>query len=255
MNPLHDLSHLTPNLAVSKRDDMVSPGEEEAYFEIGRRALDLAMFAGRLCDKPHFQNILDLPCGHGRVMRWLRAQYDYATITGCDLDRDGVDFCAQQFGAQAVYSERDLTSLPFRDQFDFVWCGSLLTHLNTAAWLAALDCLIRWTSDCGVIMFSVQGRFFSSLLARGEHEFSDNADIETLLHNFSNTGTAFEPYFEDPDQQYGLSLVSPEYLTRVLQRYPNVIMRAYLEQAWGVQDVVILYKREGFYEPLLGTPA
>ena len=41
---------------------------------------------------------------------------------------------------------------------------------------------------------------------------------------------------------------------RTLQRYPNVIMRAYLEEAWGMQDIVILYKKAGYYEPVLGQP-
>jgi hypothetical protein len=29
-------------------------------------------------------------------------------------------------------------------------------------------------------------------------------------------------------------------------------VRAYLEQVWGIQDIVILYKKAGYYEPLLG---
>jgi hypothetical protein len=41
---------------------------------------------------------------------------------------------------------------------------------------------------------------------------------------------------------------------RTLQRYPDIIMRAYLEEAWGMQDVVILYKKAGHFEPLLGVP-
>jgi hypothetical protein len=31
-------------------------------------------------------------------------------------------------------------------------------------------------------------------------------------------------------------------------------MRAYLEEAWGMQDIVILYKKAGHYEPVLGVP-
>lgn len=247
---LNDLSQLHPDRTVSARDTMVSPGAEEQYFEIGRRALDLVMFSARLCDKPHYPEILDLPCGHGRVLRWLRAQYGYAKITACDLDRDSVDFCREQFGAVGVYSEPDLKRLPFGDQFDLVWCGSLLTHLRPDAWLDALDCLIRWTRDCGVIVFSTQGRFLATQLARGEGAFADNVDVGALLTSFKRHGHAFEPYYEDPARSYGISLTSPEYLGRVLQRYPNVILRAYLEQAWGVQDVTVLYKRAGYFEAM-----
>jgi len=252
MSHFNDLSRLQPNLAVSTKDTMLTPGAEAEYFEIGRRALDLVLFSAQLCDKPHYPDILDLPCGHGRVLRWLRAHYDYARITACDLDRDGVDFCRDQFGATGVYSQPDLRALPFSTQFDLVWCGSLLTHLAPAAWLAALDCLIRWTRDCGVIVFSTQGRFFATLLARGEAQFADDVDTSTLLENFQRQGQAFEPYFSDPIRRYGLTLTSPEFLARTLQSYPNIILRACLEQAWGVQDIVILYKKEGHLEPLLG---
>lgn len=250
MKLLHDLSHLRPNREISGRDTMVWPGAEEQYFSLGQRALDLVMFSGRLCDKPHYERILDLPCGHGRVLRWLRAQYDYAQITACDLERSGVDFCRDQFGATGVYSQTDLKALRFDAQFDLVWCGSLLTHLSPAAWHEAVDGLIRWTAECGVIVFSTQGRFFATQLARGEGGFADNVDIPALLGAFGREGHAFEPYYEDPTRQYGLAVTSPEYLGRVLQRYPNVIVRAYLEQAWGVQDVVILYKKAGYFEPL-----
>jgi SAM-dependent methyltransferase len=253
MTPLYDLTSLPASRAVSPRDTMVWPGAEEEYFNIGRRALELVMLSAQLCDKPHYPEILDLPCGHGRVLRWLRAHYGYANITACDLDRDGVDFCRDQFNATAVYSQTDLRALPFGPQFDLVWCGSLLTHLAPEAWLTALDCLIRWTRECGVIVFSTQGRYFSTLVARDQNAFANNVDAVALLEKFKRDGSAFEPYFEDPVGAYGLAVTSPEFIGRVLQRYPGVIVRAYLEQAWGVQDVVILYKASGHHEPLLGN--
>lgn len=251
MKPLYDLGHLQPNRAVSPQDTMVWPGMEEQYFDIGRRALELVMFSAQLCDKPHYPDILDLPCGYGRVLRWLRAHYDYARITACDLERNGVDFCRDQFGATGVYSQPDLRALPFQNQFDLVWCGSLLTHLPPAAWLTTLDCLIQWTRECGVIVFTTQGRFFTTLLARGQDNIAENIDKDSLLRNFSRDGNAFEPYFEEVEGRYGVAVTSPEYIGRVLQRYPNVIVRAYLEQAWGIQDVVILYKKAGYFEPQL----
>lgn len=41
---------------------------------------------------------------------------------------------------------------------------------------------------------------------------------------------------------------------RTLQRHPDIIMRAYLEEAWGMQDVIVLYKKAGHFKPLLGLP-
>ncbi len=231
---------------------MLSPGMEEQYFDIGRRALELVVLAGQVCEGARFQDILDLPCGHGRVLRWLRARYPEANLTACDLDHAGVDFCRDQFDATGVYSEPDLRALAFKDQFDLVWCGSLLTHLSPAAWLHALDCLIRATRDGGVIVFSIQGRFFTSLLARGQGNISENIDKAALLRNFSREGHAFEPYFEATDRNYGIAVTSPEAIGRLIQCYNGVVVRTYMERAWGIQDIVILHKREGYFEPLLG---
>jgi len=109
--PLYDFSPLQADRTIAPRDGMVAPEDPEQYFTLGRRALELIHFSSVLCNKPHYPAILDLPCGHGRVLRWLRAHYHYAKITACDLDHDGVDFCAKQFGATPVYSQRDLKQL------------------------------------------------------------------------------------------------------------------------------------------------
>jgi len=255
MKPLYDFSQLSVDRTVAPRDGMVSPDMPEQYFDLGRRALELIHFSAELCDKPHYPDILDLPCGHGRVLRWLRAHYGYAKITACDLDRDGVDFCAKQFGALPVYSEADLHRLPFQSQFDLIWVGSLVTHLRRDRWLATLDCLVKWTRECGVIVFTTQGRTVSSLLARGRRNIAENIDKPALLEEYAQHGFAYQRYFESSaEEDYGLALTSPEWLMRTLQRYPDIIMRAYLEGAWGIQDVVILYKKAGHFEPLLGVP-
>jgi SAM-dependent methyltransferase len=255
MKPLHDFSALAVDRTVAPRDGMVAAGLEEQYFDLGRRALELIHFSSELCDKPHYPAILDLPCGHGRVLRWLRAHYPYADITACDLDRDGVDFCARQFGAKPVYSQPDLRELPFDARFDLIWVGSLVTHLNEERWLRTLDCLVKWTKECGVIVFSTQGRTVTSLLARGRRNVAENIDKPALLEEFSRRGFAYQRYFEStPEEDYGFAATSPEWLMRRLQRYPDVILRAYLEEAWGMQDIVILYKKAGHFEPVLGVP-
>jgi len=254
MKPLYDFSTLPIDRTIAPRDSMVAPDDPDQYFQLGRRALELIKFSGELCDKPHYPDILDLPCGHGRVLRWLRAHYGYAKITACDLDHDGVDFCARQFGALPVYSETDLRRLPFSAQFDLIWVGSLVTHLSQDRWLTTLECLINWTRECGVIIFSTQGRGYATRLARGQRNVAENIAKPALLADFARTGFAYQKYFEKEHGDYGVAVTSPEWLMRTLQRYPNVILRAYLEETWGMQDIVILYKKAGYFEPVLGGP-
>jgi len=242
--PLYDFSPLQADRTIAPRDGMVAPEDPEQYFTLGRRALELIHFSSVLCNKPHYPAILDLPCGHGRVLRWLRAHYHYAKITACDLDHDGVDFCAKQFGATPVYSQRDLKQLPFTAQFDLIWVGSLGTHLRRDRWLATLDCLIQWTNECGVIVLTTQGRTVSSLLARGQKNIAENIDKPALLDEFARTGFAYQRYFEsNAEEDYGLALTSPEWLTRDFTRTGEELVLVESEQRPRVSFPMEVWRR------------
>src|SRR5262249_37742284 len=112
---------------ISSNDGMLG-GNPRHYFAVGRSALwniarTLDHTAGG-SSQP--KRILDLPCGHGRVLRYLRAAFPEAEITACDLLADGVDFCASTFGAIGVYSDTDLSLIKLpKDNFDLIWVGSL----------------------------------------------------------------------------------------------------------------------------------
>jgi SAM-dependent methyltransferase len=238
---------LDPILTVSRNDSMVAAGAEQQYYDIGRSALQLITMAGELCDKPHYPKILDYACGHGRVLRWIKAQYPYAEITACDIDEDAVEYCASTFEVKGAVADNSFANGTFENQFDLIWCGSLLTHLDSKHWWAALERMIAWTAECGVLIFSVQGRFLASEMLSGRAAYASNVDVERLLENYRKSGYAFEPYFENPHNEYGMTLTSPGFLGKAIERYNDVILRSYMEQAWGVQDVVILYKSKNFF--------
>jgi SAM-dependent methyltransferase len=255
MKPLYDFSHLPVDRTISPLDTMMAPGREEEYFQIGRRALELVHFSSELCRKPHYPNILDLGCGYGRVMRWLRPHYPYAKITACDMEREGVDFCASRFGAVPVYSEPGMASLRFDQPFDLIWCGSVLTHLPPAEWLATFDRLVRWTAECGIIVFTTQGRYFASALARDRSHLAGDVDHPALLDEFARTGFAFQKYFGNPDGTYGITLNSPEWIMGLAQKHPGLIVRSFIEESWGMQDVTVLYKTAGYFAEVLPPAA
>lgn len=184
-------------------------------------------------------------------MRWLRAANPHSEITGCDLNQHGVNFCAREFGAVPMYSQENLEAVEFPQPFDLVWCGSLLTHLPLEAQQVTLRRLLDWTREDGLVVLTLQGRFMASQLERGEADFADNVDTIGLLRDFRERGATYRPYYESPAGSYGLTLNSPAYVGELLQQRSDVIVRAYLEQAWGVQDVLILYKKSGFYTSIL----
>src|SRR5712691_11392714 len=116
---------------ISPGDGMYT-GEGAHYYKVGLSAIRCIEEAIDAANFTIVKRVLDLPCGHGRVLRFLVQRFPEAKFTASDLDRKGVDFCAQMFGAEAVHPEQDLDQFSLERQFDLIWCGSLVTHLNAA---------------------------------------------------------------------------------------------------------------------------
>jgi SAM-dependent methyltransferase len=76
------------------------------YFYCGRSALGAIRLALAAAGTSKVRSILDLPCGHGRVLRVLKAAFPEAELHACDLDRTGVDFLRD-----SVWREANLLSL------------------------------------------------------------------------------------------------------------------------------------------------
>ena len=83
-------------------DTEISPSDQmnnQWYFEVGRSAVEVIL-AGVMSSYLHrVTRVLDLPCGHGRVLRHLVRMFPEAEIHACDLDTDGVAFCAQRINS------------------------------------------------------------------------------------------------------------------------------------------------------------
>src|SRR4029453_9635557 len=77
---------------ISPNDGMFV-GNRIHYFAVAQGALECIRVALLAAGKQDVRSILDLPCGHGRVLRKLKAEFPDAALTGCDIERDGVDFC------------------------------------------------------------------------------------------------------------------------------------------------------------------
>ena len=125
---------------ISPEEEMFNSNESH-YFSVGRSALDCITTSLRAAKKvpAEVKQILDLPCGHGRVMRYLKSAFPEATITACDLLRGGVDYCASTFGALPVYSHEQPSKIPLpHATFDLIWVGSLFTHFDSDYWLEFL---------------------------------------------------------------------------------------------------------------------
>ena len=206
----HLVSVLGP--AAGNVDNTIAPGDtmygglRGPYLLAGTSAVALingAMARAGMQQRP--EAILDLPCGHGRVMRVLRAAFPDATLVACDIDREGVDFCAQTFGAEPVYSDADPAQVDIGRQVDLVWVGSLFTHLDPAQWGGFFDLFARALRPGGALVFTTFDKPRLPFLGT-----MNLPDPEALLRDRHERGVAFQPYLGYDD--YGVAVASADHV-------------------------------------------
>lgn len=231
-----------PQLSTERIDRSIAPedgmllGGEEHYFSCGASAWRCIAQALLAAGAPSPRRILDFACGHGRVMRALRAGFPDAKICACDVDRPGVDFCAETFGAVPVYATETPAGIELPGTFDLIWCGSLLTHMSQHRWPGYLELLSGALSPGGVLVFSTHGR-------RQAESMDDNLQrdpsLAGILSDYRTTGFG---YTGPP--AYGASLSSPSWVLYQLGAFPELRLLSYEESGWDDhQDVVACVRR------------
>jgi SAM-dependent methyltransferase len=198
---------------ISRRDTMYR-GDLEHYWRVGLSALDCI---DEVLDRSPglvVRDVLDLPCGYGRILRFLGRRFPGATLHACDVDRRAVDYCVKAFGARGTYSRRDLDAFTVDARFDLAWCGSLVTHLDAARIASLLKLFGRHLRPGGLLILTTHGRRTVEYLESGAGLYKLRPrQVRTLLSQYAECGYAFTPY---PAQLgYGISVTSLAWLRRL----------------------------------------
>jgi SAM-dependent methyltransferase len=227
------------NQKVSPDDDMYIGHGDEHYFGVGEKALANILAALNTTNVDlRVKKILDLPSGYGRVLRWLKASFPEAEITACDTNNKAVDFTAEEFNAIGVYSEYDLTKikLPFND-YDLIWCGSLLTHFDQSRWIQLLELFHNHLALNGILIFTTHGRLADPLMRQQNPIFGlEPAVMRDIMANYDKMGFGYANY-DDKYPVYGISISSPSWVLKQMERFTNLRICYLLEGGWGHQDV------------------
>jgi SAM-dependent methyltransferase len=236
-------------------------GGRKQYFALGEEAARIIQNSMRAAGAGPPRTILDFGCGHGRVLRMLKAAFPEARLTAADIDHLAVNFCVETFGAEPIYSSMDSHGIPPDKAFDLIWCGSLLTHVNADRIIGFLRLFDSRLAPDGIVVFTTSGRggyeVLRDLLPDRKPDEVAPASIDKarqyfplpdeILPDFASSyereGFAYRDLAEGAD--YGTSLTSPAWVCRQVERSPHLRLVNYMERGWGsMQDVVACQRRE-----------
>ena len=224
-------------------NDGMYHGNGVQYFRVGLsaiRCIDEAIEQARLTN---VSAILDLPCGGGRVMRFLRHRFPEAEITACELAPGPVQFCVRTFGAVPALSSLNLDEVSLDKKFDLIWCGSLVTHLNHNGIVSLFKLFRRHLAKGGLMVFTSHGEFVARRLPTREFDYGIAADqIEKLPLDYLKTGFAFADYPGEKD--YGVSLTSPEWIRARISEAGDLREVFFKERGWDDHQDVFGFVRE-----------
>jgi SAM-dependent methyltransferase len=223
---------------ISSRDGMHT-GNVGRYFHVGLSAIQCIDRAlARCTPQPDVKTILDMPSGYGRVLRFLAQRFPEARITACELDKAAVDYCAKHFGAQKAYSETNLRTLSLGTQFDLIWCGSLITHLDRGAVGDVLEFFHRHSAPGGVVIFTTHGTVAAQRIKVNPFGYSvPPEELPRLLSSFEQCGFSYVEYPWE-GAGYGVSLSSRAFIEAEVTKFADWQPIYFGDHEWdGAQDV------------------
>ncbi|MGQ0444083.1 MAG: class I SAM-dependent methyltransferase [Beijerinckiaceae bacterium] len=237
-------------LEVSSKDGMYDTPEH--YFRVGAGALAAIQSFANLWGLSQFNSIMDFGCGHGRVLRWLRAAYPDAAIVGTDLDDDGTQFCAKTFGSQPLPSFCDFDQINPDRKFDLIFAGSVITHLPERSSKALMNKFIDWLNPGGVAVFSTHGSKAASKQMTGVIDYTAGGDRVRCLTGYFETGYGYASYpksymskynFLSGGEGYGVTFTKPEWFLRFFENDDRVYLTSIVQQGWDFHHDIVAFVR------------
>lgn len=219
------------------------------YFIIGEDAIHNIALGCLTAKISCVDRVLDLPCGHGRVLRHLVKFFPNADVHACDLDVDGVRFCEEVLGALPIHSVEELTEVTFPCKYDVIWVGSLFTHTareTTNRWLAHLA---RFLSPQGIIVATLHGRF--SELVQKLYPYIGDERWSKIMGEYRTHGHGYCDYLRTEshsyiDGSYGISITAPHVTLKDVEDIPGTRIFMYRERAWADHHDVLVLGRPSF---------
>jgi len=206
------------NGRISHNDDMFD--DISHYMSVGNSAMENIEAALKASNKSFvsLNSVLDLPSGHGRVLRLLATKVSPENITACDIDADGIEFCKKEFHCKKILSNKDISKIHFPEDYSLIWVGSLFTHLDKEAFSGLLKLLFNSLEPGGILMFTTHGKYSVEIFHKywerdpGGMPLSHQQLQEELV---KTNGFYYAPYHNS--EGYGISISLEPYVTNLIE--------------------------------------
>ena len=221
-------------------DDMWHPEDVDGahYARAGRSAIEAIEHALGAAGRSFADvgSCLDMPCGYGRVLRLLAQEIEPDRITACDINRQAIRFCAQQFGVTPLRSTPNLDGMRL-GRHDLIWCGSLVTHLDERRVAELLSSFADALEPAGIAIVTIHAEPPTT------GEFAPRHDaVERALREHGHFHLPYEGALFD----YGHAWHTPAHISRALAAASGDAVRLVSHQprGWDAHQDVLAYRRD-----------
>ena len=233
---------------------VMSPSETmtgDNYMWVGQSAVEAIVTSVASSLLTSVNTVLDLPSGHGRVLRHLVKLFPGAQFDVCDLDGEGTAFCASQFSAGIVPAEVELTKTVFPRLYDLIWIGSLFTHLPQETTMRWLSFLSRQLTPKGIIVATFHGRW--SMRMQELIPYTDAERWAEVVRGYHAGGYGYVDYapglgHDFVPGSYGVSAVRPFRLMQMIEHITGTRIVHYQEKGWGENQDLLAFGQPDWSE-------
>jgi SAM-dependent methyltransferase len=226
-------------------------GSTEHYESVGTQMAGFVSHAVELA-RAGSPNILELPCGYGRVTRHLAAQFDPKKLHVADIMAPAVDFCVDTFGVTGyaiVDPVYEFQNVP-ESFFEVAALGSLITHLSGRNSRTVITHFFEKLKPGGVAVVTTHGARSREILGTEDcYQIGESARAH-LLSNYDAGQFGFVNYIPDHSLEaktvdyigdsYGISLIPHNWVSDVCDENSLTILE-YRPGGWdNHQDVYFI---------------
>lgn len=196
-----------------------------------------------------FESILDFACGYGRLTKYLFDLVPEAKIYGCDIQKELVLLCQRKYPKGHFIINDEKPPINFNDScFDLIFSYSAFTHFsehNHAAWLKELA---RTLKHGGMMLHTTHSLKSVKQASRFSPQSLDKYNLPESVDLFVTHSDIFHYEINEPSMpEYGVTIISKEYVMKRWQGYSGLRIVDYVEGAIesypeGCHDIIMLTK-------------